>query len=219
MAGAAIEMVRRRRGGGDSGGDGDGWICILDWISSRRARGVGVFAPVTRVPPPRFPTLSERWCDRPWSRGGGGGGGPAAHRLRMVDDIADAASCGTPFVPPAALALLPLPALPLASPEQPPIAPGRTSRRKPPSAFGTRGDYASEPWPRVTIAYPSLCWRHGVILRELGDDEGLAAHLAETASLARKQDTPQGLRSVHQLRVLAAGVGAGATAATLDIGG
>jgi hypothetical protein len=47
---------------------------------------------------------------------------------------------------------------------------------------------------------------HGVILRELGDDEGLAAHLAETAALARKAGcTAEGLRSVHQLRVLAAG--------------
>ena len=61
---------------------------------------------------------------------------------------------------------------------------------------------------------------HGVILRGLGDDEGLAAHLAETASLARKAGyTAEGLRSVHQLRVLAAGAGAGAGAGVDASGG
>ena len=35
------------------------------------------------------------------------------------------------------------------------------------------------------IAEPLLAV-HGVVLRELGDDEALVAHLAETASLARK---------------------------------
>jgi hypothetical protein len=40
---------------------------------------------------------------------------------------------------------------------------------------------------------------HGVILRELGDDGGVVAHLAETASPARKAgSTAEGLRSVHQ---------------------
>ena len=40
---------------------------------------------------------------------------------------------------------------------------------------------------------------HRVILRELGDDGGVVAHLAETASPARKAgSTAEGLRSVHQ---------------------
>ena len=50
---------------------------------------------------------------------------------------------------------------------------------------------------------------HGVILREIGDAEALAAHLAETASLARKAgEAAEGLRAIHQVRALAAGASA-----------
>ena len=46
---------------------------------------------------------------------------------------------------------------------------------------------------------------HQVVLRELGDDEALVAHLAETASLARKAgESNEGLRFIHQARSLAA---------------
>ena len=54
------------------------------------------------------------------------------------------------------------------------------------------------------IAEPLLAV-HGVVLRELGDDEALVAHLAETASLARKAgESAEGLRAIHQARALAA---------------
>ena len=54
------------------------------------------------------------------------------------------------------------------------------------------------------IAEPLLAV-HGVLLRELGDDEALVAHLAETASLARKAgESAEGLRAIHQARALAA---------------
>ena len=43
------------------------------------------------------------------------------------------------------------------------------------------------------------------MLRELGDDEALVAHLAETASLARKAgESAEGLRAIHRARALAA---------------
>ena len=54
------------------------------------------------------------------------------------------------------------------------------------------------------IAEPLLAV-HQVVLRELGDDEALVAHLAETASLARKAgESNEGLRFIHQARSLAA---------------
>ena len=54
------------------------------------------------------------------------------------------------------------------------------------------------------LAEPLLAL-HGVILRELGEEEALAAHLAETASAARKAGEPaEGLRAIHQARALAA---------------
>ena len=54
------------------------------------------------------------------------------------------------------------------------------------------------------IAEPLLAL-HGVVLRELGDDEELVAHLAETASLARKAgEEEEGLRFIHQARALVA---------------
>ena len=121
----------------------------------------------------------------------------AVIRLRMLDDVADAAKLWRAYRAP------------------------RLS-----GANGSAGDASSaervaaqaarsarETWRRRVGALAEQSFRiaepllavHGVVLRELGDDEALVAHLAETASLARKAgESAEGLRAIHRARALAA---------------
>ena len=113
-------------------------------------------------------------------------------RLRMIDEIADAARLWNAF---------------------------RSAHSSSVSRASSNADDSFRAaWRRRISNLSSRSYRlsepllalHGAILRELGDNEGFAAHLAEAASLARKAGhAAEGLRSVHQLRVLASGTGGG----------
>jgi len=117
----------------------------------------------------------------------------AVIRLRMLDDVADAAKLWRAY----------------RAPRLNPKAGDASAERV--AAQAARS--ARETWRRRVGALAEQSFRiaepllavHGVVLRELGDDEALVAHLAETASLARKAgESAEGLRAIHRARALAA---------------
>ena len=134
----------------------------------------------------------------------------AVVRLRMLDDVADAARLWNAFRPggggagagagdSAEAALDPARDAARARIASQAATSLRDAWRRRVGALGRRSYRLAEP----------LLALHGVILREIGDAEALAAHLAETASLARKAgEAAEGLRAIHQVRALAAGAGA-----------
>ena len=117
----------------------------------------------------------------------------AVIRLRMLDDVADAAKLWRAYR------------------GERDGATGSASDAGKVAAQAARS--ARDTWRRRVGALAEQSFRiaepllavHGVLLRELGDDEALVAHLAETASLARKAgESAEGLRAIHQARALAA---------------
>ena len=125
----------------------------------------------------------------------------AVVRLRMLDDVSDAASLWSAFKSGTT------PASSLGD-RRADAASGNASRAAAQAARSLRAAWRKRigtlAQRNYRLAEPLLAL-HGVVLRELGDRESLAAHLAETACLAREAgNAAEGLRSLHQLRVLAA---------------
>jgi ataxia telangiectasia mutated family protein len=120
----------------------------------------------------------------------------AVIRLRMLDDVADAAKLWRAY---------------RGERDGVGVRAANKSDARKVAAQATRS--TRETWRRRVGALAERSFRiaepllavHGVVLRELGDDEALVAHLAETASLARKAgESAEGLRAIHQARALAA---------------
>jgi ataxia telangiectasia mutated family protein len=118
----------------------------------------------------------------------------AVIRLRMLDDVADAAKLWRAYRAPR-----------LSGANGGGSAGERDASAERVAAQAARS--ARETWRRRVGALAEQSFRiaepllavHGVVLRELGDDEALVAHLAETASLARKAgESAEGLRAIHR---------------------